>query len=204
MYKRQVASEQKHFLYFLNGVMYVERCLTAERSGRICHHCRFVLWDTHAVVIFLKNYLWCKLCWMYAFPMPLDLLPLEPQMLDPPVVIAAFWFCVNQRSGRCKDQAAPERTWKCWSPRVKPTDSSKQPFDLAAQLELHFRMNAFVFLVIMTGGKNLVRARENLRGQLTLTRNSWPVSGPRGFIENTEIFYETDPVCHFTVFLFGF
>lgn len=48
---------------------------------------------------------------MYAFPMPLDLLPLESkkQTLDPPVVITAFLFCVNQRRGLCKVQAAVKK-----------------------------------------------------------------------------------------------
>lgn len=36
--------------------------------------------------------------------------------------------------------------------------------------------------------KILVRRWENLRGQLTVTRNSWPVSGPRGLIETVKYF----------------
>lgn len=48
---------------------------------------------------------------MYAFPKPLDLLPLESQKqtLDPPVVMAAFLFCVRQTWTLLKFRLLPKK-----------------------------------------------------------------------------------------------
>lgn len=74
--KKQLGAKHTHEKQCIHFSLCSKWCfcldvLTAERSGHFCHHCRFLFSRIFTLwLLFLNNYLWFKLYWVWAHPLP--------------------------------------------------------------------------------------------------------------------------------------